>query len=206
MKRTFTINIANIVFHIDSDAYEVLKEYLEKLELFYQNTEMGVEVVEDIENRIAELFVERSKGRDNIIDKASVHEVIGVLGTPEVIYAEEEGVKEEETKGEEKQTTFQTKRTRRLFRNPDNQVIAGVVSGLAAYFGIDVVVMRILYVLLFFLSLGTVATLIYLVIWCVVPKAVTNIQKMEMQGTTINISTIEVFVKESYENIKRKFD
>ena len=71
---------------------------------------------------------------------------------------------------------------RRLYRDADSRVLGGVCSGMGAYFNIDVVIFRILFVLSVFM--GGAGVLIYIILWIVVPKAKTTAQKLEMKGKT----------------------
>lgn len=141
MKKTFTINISGTLFHIEEDAYEQLLEYLLKLKEHFGSDVEGREIVADIESRISELFTEKSKGEQKVVVSAWVDEVIKTMGTPEDF--REQGEAQEPLAGK-------TRRQRRLYRNFDNRVIGGVCSGLGAYFNMDPLVMRILFVVLFF--------------------------------------------------------
>ena len=58
MKKTLTVNLGGTVFHIDEDAYRLLDNYLCNLRLHFRKQEGAEEIVNDIENRISELFAE----------------------------------------------------------------------------------------------------------------------------------------------------
>ncbi len=160
MKKTFTINISGTVFHIEEDAYEKLQGYLLKLKNHFGSDNEGREIVTDIENRIAELFMEKSKGESKVVVTEWVDEVIATMGTPEDFIQQE---------GNEEPITGTVKRKRRLYRDIDNRVIGGVCSGLGAYFNLDPVVMRIIFVVL--LLANGIGILAYLVLWIAVPKS-----------------------------------
>lgn len=185
MKKTFTINISGTLFHIEEDAYEKLQGYLIKLKSHFGNTQEGREIVADIEMRIAELFTEKGKGENKVIINEWVDEVISTMGTPEDFKAQE---------GEEVGASFTAKRKRRLYRNGDNRVFAGVCSGLAVYFKIDPLVMRIIFVVLFFAN--GVGLLAYLILWVAVPRAQTTAQRLEMRGEEVTVSNIEKSVRD----------
>ncbi len=186
MKKTFTINISGTIFHIEEDAYEKLQGYLLKLKTHFGNGAEGREIVADIESRISELFLEKSRGDNKIIVMEWVEEMIVTMGTPEDFIRQE---------GEEEKVAAEALRgKRRLYRDPDNRVIAGVCSGLGAYFNIDPVVMRILFVVLLFGNgIGLIA---YLVLWVAVPRAQNSAQRLEMRGREVNISNIERTIRE----------
>jgi phage shock protein PspC (stress-responsive transcriptional regulator) len=114
-----------------------------------------------------------------VVDTILVGKVIAVLGMPEgnASYTERE-VPEPAT----------LKRTRRLFRDPDHTVFGGVCSGLAAYFNIDVLLMRVLFFAAFFL--GLFGFWIYIILWIVAPKANTVAEKLEMRGEPVTVENI----------------
>ena len=131
MKKTLTINLGGTVYHIDEDAYHLLDNYLANLRIHFRREEGAEEIVHDMELRISELFADRLNEGKQVITIEDVEEIIARMGKPEELSGEGNG----ETSGSEK-----TKGTtiRRLFRDPDNKVLGGVASGLAAYMGWDV--------------------------------------------------------------------
>jgi phage shock protein PspC (stress-responsive transcriptional regulator) len=198
MKKTLTINLSGSVFHIDDDAYEKLYAYLTRINRHFGNDEDAKEIVEDIEARIAEIFAEKIKNGGEVINIEHVEEVIVVMGTPEAISNEEE-VKEKVTE----KKTFRVK-GKRLYRDPDDRVLGGVCSGLGAYFNMDPVIIRIIFVAAFFLPIGSSA-LIYLILWIVVPKASSTAQRLEMKGEEVNIDNISKTIKEEIQDVKENF-
>ncbi len=202
MKKTFTINISGSVFHIDEDAYEKLQKYLQMLTSHFGTDADGREIMQDIEARISELFSEKMQlNEKDVICESWVDEMITVMGKPE------DFIEEEEFEEESKKTTGtqETKIKRRLYRDPESRVFGGVCSGMAAYFDIDKVLMRIIFVLLFFV-IGPFNFLIYLVLWIAVPKAVTTAQKLEMRGREANVSNIEKSIKEEVKEVKESYE
>lgn len=82
---------------------------------------------------------------------------------------------------------------KKFYRNPDNKVLGGVASGLAAYFGVDTSIVRIALVAsVFVFGFGVLA---YIVLWMVAPEARSVTEKMEMVGKPITLSNIESSVK-----------
>jgi phage shock protein PspC (stress-responsive transcriptional regulator) len=198
MKKTLTINLSGSVFHIDDDAYEKLSAYLSKINRHFGNDADAKEIVEDIEARISEIFSEKIKNGAEVINIAHVEEIIVIMGTPEAISNEEE----EKEKVSEKRT-FRI-RGKRLYRDPENRVLGGVCSGLGAYFSVDPVLIRILFVLVFFFPIGS-SVLIYLILWIVVPKAASTAQRLEMKGEEVNIDNISKSIKEEMQDVKENF-
>jgi phage shock protein PspC (stress-responsive transcriptional regulator) len=196
MKKTFTINISGTVFHIEEDAYEVLQKYLVKLKNHFGIEEEGNEILSDIEARIAEIFTEKSAGEKDVITLEWVEQIIETMGTPED-FVEEEGEEDEVF-------TSSTKRKRRLYRDPERRVIGGVCGGLSAYFNMDPVILRIIFVVLFFVTTGA-ALLAYLVLWIAVPKAVTTAQRLEMRGQEATVKNIEKSIREEVKEVKESY-
>lgn len=147
MKKTVVINISGIVFHIDEDAYEKLSSYLDSLNHYFGTTSESREIVTDIESRIAELLQPKITGIKQSVTIEDVEEILSILGTPEDIAASDSASYESETT----QSTYTSKRsTRRLYRDVENSVLGGVSSGLGAYFNIDPVFFRIIFIALIF--------------------------------------------------------
>lgn len=111
MKKTLTVNLNNVVFHIDDDAYEMLQTYLSDVEKHLSDDEKK-EVMSDIEARVAELFTERLQKNKNVVNLDDVVEIINVLGKPSQ-YADGE----EETDAPPRS---EKKRARRYYRDPEN--------------------------------------------------------------------------------------
>jgi phage shock protein PspC (stress-responsive transcriptional regulator) len=196
MKKALKINLGGQIFHIDEDAYEKLKIYLETISSHFSNIEESKEILNDIESRIAEIFNEKRKDSERVVSIEDVREVIEIMGKPEEIVDEQEiGSKESWT---------DSRQRRRLYRDPDNGVIGGVTAGLSAYFNIDLLALRILFVVLLLIGGGT-PFFIYLVLWIAVPKATTAAEKLEMKGEKVNVSNLEKKIREEYEGVRENF-
>jgi phage shock protein PspC (stress-responsive transcriptional regulator) len=201
MKKTIIINISGIIFNIDEDAYDMLQMYLETLKRYFGNKPEGAEIVEDIEGRISELFQPRISDAKQSINIDDVSEVISILGKPEDIAgAGDENFEE----GKTDYSAMTSKPSRRLYRDQDNAYIGGVCSGLGAYFNIDPLFFRIIFIGLIFA--GGISLIIYPILWIVVPKAVTAAQKLEMKGENVTVSNIERTVREEFEHVKKNIN
>lgn len=205
MKKTISINIAATAFYIDEDAYERLQQYLKKLEAWFNGKEGGQEIITDIENRLSELFSQRINPKTGVITVAMAEEVIAIMGQPEDFSPQAGAEPEDSTEAGEKETYQNYARRRRLYRDLDNKVLGGVCSGIAAYFNIDPVLVRVIFAILPFLSFGVIIP-IYIILWIAMPAAITAAQKLEMRGENINVSNIEKVIKEQYHNVKDKFE
>ena len=196
MKKALKINLSGQIFHIDDDAYEKLKIYLDTISSHFSNTEESKEIISDIETRIAELFSERMKDGNQVITIRNVEEIIDIMGKPEEIINDDDE--------EPNHSTGRKKTNRRLYRDPENAVIGGVSSGLGAYFNIDTLIIRILFIVLVLVGAGF-PVLLYLILWIAVPKARTTAERLEMRGEKVTVSNIERTVKEEYESVKENF-
>ena len=199
MKKTFNINLGGIVFHIDEDAYELLDQYLSNLRIHFSKEEGAEEIVHDMELRISELFSERLNERNQVITLSDVEEIIAQMGKPEEF--------SEDTTQETNEYNKEEKAPKRLFRDPDNKVIGGVCSGISAYFGWDVTVVRIILILLAlpiftngaFIVKGIV--LFYIIGWIVIPEANTATEKLSMKGMKVNVENIGKTVTNGFEKV-----
>lgn len=186
MKKTFTINISGKVFHIEENAYEILKKYIINIKEHFCNIEDGDEIVSDIEYRLSELFTEKEE--NNVITLEKVDNVIEIMGEPNDF--------------EEEDHNPPKKLRKRLYRDPEHKVISGVCGGLAEFFNTDPAIIRIIVILLSFISFGAV-TIAYLVLWIMVPKALTTTQKLEMRGENVTVKNIENFIKKTMNDFKK---
>ncbi len=195
MKKTFTVNISGIIFNIDEDAFAKLDFYLKSLKEYFLDNESSDEIISDIELRIAELFGNNISNSKQVITIDVVDNVIEQLGTPFEINDENN-----ENSNFEKNST---KTQKRLYRNSDEKIIGGVCSGIASYFNIDVVFIRIIFILFFIF--GGSGLLIYLILWLVVPEAKTISEKLQMKGENINVENIEKKIKNEFDGLKKRF-
>jgi phage shock protein PspC (stress-responsive transcriptional regulator) len=188
MNQTVTINISGIVFHIEVGAYDQLKSYLNKIKSYFKNSEECDEIMTDIEARIAELFSSKLTPSNQVINEKDVEEVMSIMGKPEQYVDEEEG--ENQTNEKPPYTNYST--AKKLFRDPDERIIGGVASGIASYFGIDSILVRLFFVIMFFIGFGP---LFYLILWIVIPEAKTASDKLKMKGDDVNIDNIGKTIK-----------
>ncbi len=279
MKKTISINIGGILFHIEEDGFQKLKDYLESIAKYFSSFEDSPEIIEDIESRIAELFMAKlSDGRQTLtID--DVTQLIATMGTTAdfeaSMEAEEPGAASTSTsEGSKEQDSSENRETeskklyrdtsrkilggvasglafylkidplwirlafvallvnafqiqlsgvaflgyivmwiavpgnnnlpenqkiKKLFRNGASRVLGGVCSGIAAYFAVDVAIVRLLFVLSIFL--GGSGILVYIILWIITPEAKTLTEKMQMEGKPVTLQNIEKNVKNSL-NVK----
>lgn len=197
MKKTVSINLNGLIFNIDEDAFMVLSDYLEKLKAYFSKKEEGEEIMSDIELRIAEIFTSKISPSKLVINISDVEEVMNTMGRVEEICDGDSSTDTGSRAGEKKNQ-------KKFFRDTDNRLLGGVCAGLSHYSGINLLAIRILFVVFFLFSAGFV-TLVYFILWLIVPKAVTVADRLEMKGKDINISNIENTIKEEYKEVKENF-
>src|ERR1700676_1552465 len=181
MKKIININFHSRVIPIEETAYDILRKYVESLKKHFADEEGGDEIVNDIENRFAELFSDRLKKGATCITDADVEEIITSMGRPED-FDQDENTRSA-TSGSTKSESDFTEETsadtsRRLYRSENDKMLGGVCGGLAAYLKIDPSVVRIIYAVLILGSFGT-AILLYFILWIALPpkSMVTKIKK-----------------------------
>ncbi len=201
MNKTVTINISGIIFHIEEDAYDSLSKYLATIKGYFSNTDGGNEIMSDIEARIAELLQEKINAVKQVVLMADVDHVKTIMGKPEDFGGEQ--TKTENKKQEEQSDFSGEKIKRRLFRNPDDKAVGGVCSGLAAYFDVDTVWIRLaMFLLIFF---GGFSIWVYIILWIIIPEAKTTTDKFAMRGESANINNIFKSFKDEAEDMKSRF-
>lgn len=199
MNKVFNINLGGYPFTIDEDAYEHLSKYLNTIHNHFRQSEGYEEITSDIETRLAELFHEKMEGRPIVMLK-DVQDAIVIMGTPEDFGAEASFDDEADTK-RKRSSSYKT--GKRLFRNPEEEMIGGVASGVAAYFGIqDPLWVRIAFVI-FTLS-GGFGIPVYLILWAILPKAETASDRLSMKGEPINVSNIGKIIEEEIDHFSDK--
>ncbi len=176
MKKVININFQGRVIPIEETAYEILKRYIESLRQFFANEEGKEEIINDIESRIGELFDEQLKKGSSCITDADVETVIASIGRPEDFEADDaeyQGAKTSTTGNRTYASDAGPQqgfvRHERFYRDENNKLVGGVCAGLANYFGIDKLVVRILFVIFTFaFAFGIVA---YLILWVAIPSS-----------------------------------
>ncbi len=181
MKKTISITISGIIFHIEEDGYEKLKTYLADIQRYFATYEDGAEISSDIENRIAEIFAGKVGAGKQVITYEDVDTLIATMGgIPDFeAIADEEPPVGASRPGQnsifEKAQTSTLGTAKRLYRDLSRKVLGGVCSGIAAYFEMDPVWIRLLFLGtlldLFFLPgrFSGFALLSYIILWIVVP-------------------------------------
>lgn len=302
MKKVININFQGRVVPIEETAFELLKQYVASLRQYFHSEEGRDEIINDIENRIGELFEEKLKKGAVCITDDEVNAVITSMGRPEDFEQEDvtynNGSRNEpsDSTGERPNAKaassgvaseprrlvraendkvlggvcagigyylkidpaviriifaliafggfgfgfllyiilwvvlpskpLQTNIRKRLYRDPDNKMIGGVAGGLGAYFNVDAWVPRLIFLLPFVLSIGSnlfngfwwhwrgpwvafgglggTFFISYIILWIVLPKAVTASEKLEMRGEKVDLESIKNTVQEELQNLRNQ--
>lgn len=200
MNKTVNINLANVLFHIDEDAYNKMRRYLESVKRSFANTPGSDEIIADIEARVAELFHEKLENERQVITEKEVDEVIAIMGQPEDYMVDEDIFEDEPISSRARSSET---RSKKFYRDTEQKYVAGVSSGLGHYFNIDPLWIRLLWIILTIGSSGGFI-LIYGLLWILIPEAVTTSEKLDMRGEAVNISNIERKVKEGFDDVADK--
>lgn len=190
MKEVERVSLGGYAFTLDADAAALAGEYLGELERHYGGREGGAEILEGIEERMAELLHEKC-GRDGVVSRAAIEGIIAIMGRPEEIAEEGDSPVEPAKDGNPESP----RQKRKLFRDVSDKVVAGVCSGLGAYFQTDKVFFRLLFAIgtavTFFgigwhkgfsVSLQLIFPVLYVILWICMPPAKTVRQRWEQRG------------------------
>lgn len=196
MNKTLSIGLAGFSFMIEEHAYIKLSDYLAALRSSLDATEAD-EVMHDIEIRMVEIFKE-TLGKREVINDADVERVIAQIGTPEKIEEQEEAYYSDKTSNSSSSNTKNDTKggTKQLFRDPSRQKIAGVCAGLAQYIGMEISLMRVIWVVIFLVMIpasgsALFVALLYVILWIVLPKAETAADFLKMKGQPMNFDNLK---------------
>lgn len=204
MKKIENINLGGHPFTIDQDAYKELESYINNISKMLRKSRMKSELLDDIELRISELITE-DLGGGTIVTIAHIEKVKQVMGDPRVFVSDSDHSSADyETQTSSNYSKTKTRRKKRLYRDENDKVLGGVASGLAAYFGIsESWIMRLIFLLSFF-TIGF-NVLLYIILWAIIPAAVTDEDYAEMRGDAVNFEDIAESVKSEFEDLKKSF-
>ena len=183
MKKTVSAAIGSTNFVIDEDAYSRLDSYLAAFRAKLTPGPDNGEVMSDLENRIAELLSAKAKGDGHAVDIDMIEDVIGRIGMPDGSAFVGQGRTAEGLADESVVHKF--------YRDVDHRSIGGVCSGIAAYFNLDVTLVRVLFVALFLCA--SCGFWIYVVLWIIAPKALTPTEKCQLRGWPTTYENLSKF-------------
>lgn len=194
MKKVINVGLGGRNYTIDEDAFERLNQYLENFRSKLNAATDSEEVMDDLEMRIADLFDKELHGQQ-VVSRVIVNRITEQIGMPDG--AEESfsadnstftGSTENRTSynsnsaftGNESFEHYYDRPMHKFYLDVDNRLVGGVCAGIAAYLNVDVVLIRVAFLVA--LLCGGIGLLPYLIVWIVAPKAITLAQKCEMFG------------------------
>lgn len=173
MNKVININFQGRVIPIEEPAYEELKKYIDSLRTYFANEEGKEEIINDIENRIAELFSEKLKAGQSFISEAHVAAIIASMGRPEqfdeISFEAQTESSSSSEKSSSEQYQYDPSPRGSLFRNENDKMLGGVCSGIGAYLKIDTTLVRVLFAMLAFGAFGT-GLVLYIILWAILPS------------------------------------
>ncbi|MCG8235420.1 PspC domain-containing protein [Tenacibaculum finnmarkense] len=198
MNKTININLGGFFFHIDEIAYQKLNYYLKAVANSLNDDPQGKnEIISDIEARISELLSEKITDVRQVINENDIEQIITIMGQPED-YSETQ-----DTYSDDYSSNYKAKKgsVKKLFRDGDDKFLGGVCSGIAHYFNIDVIWIRLAFIILVASGFSPLA---YIILWVLLPEAKTTSEKLQMQGEAVNIDTIEKKIRDEFESLSEK--
>jgi phage shock protein PspC (stress-responsive transcriptional regulator) len=180
MKKNISINISGIIFHIEEDGYDTLKKYLDSINKYFSTFEDSSEILADIESRIAEIFLSKLNEEKQIITADDVNALVATMGSvSDFKAAEDQDSATEKASASSGETSsdrtgsgeYVPPRTftpsKQLMRDQKRKILGGVCAGLANYFNIDALWVRLFFAVLFF-AWG-ITLFAYIIMWIIVP-------------------------------------
>lgn len=204
MKPTITANLGGTEFIFETDAYELMEQYLRSLREAFNARQLDTDdLLADIEARCAEILSEPRADGSRIITIVFVRYLIDRMGQPQEIFEEDDTTPPTPTPGNVGNTFATTPPPirKRLYRDPQNKLMGGVCSGIAAYSGWDPVWVRLAAVGLAFLSVNTM-TIVYVILWIVLKPATTPYQQMQLRGVSPTMQNIGNAVTGTFRSVK----
>ncbi|WP_424655102.1 PspC domain-containing protein [Capnocytophaga leadbetteri] len=207
MDKTKNISLGGFSFLIEENAYTALSQYLAEVRQHLQHNSDRDEIIFDVEQRMAELLKDRTANREVIMHQDVLY-LIEVLGKPEQYVEDEETDKATNAAPEASAKAFSANKP--LYRDIDDRKIGGVLSGLAHYFNISPTMLRIAFAVCLILSfvvsyrwiflfngVSWAIIILYILLWMIVPAAVTTAQKLEMQGAAVTLDSLASYKSSS---------
>lgn len=193
MKEITRIHLAKTPYDIELDAKEVLQKYLSEIKQM-----MGSEdTMYEIEARMVELLGERGVQNNGIITMSDVEDLRSKMGLPK------EFSDSESTEDSQANLTPSNSPAKRLMRDTDNAIFGGVCAGIAAYWGINPLWVRLLFIISPFITFGT-ALLVYIIIWISLPEAKTAAEKLQMRGEPVTLDSLKKAANNSESKYRTK--
>jgi len=202
MNKVTTINLSGRAFQLEEKAYDALHGYLESARRELHNDPDKEEIMQDFEQAIADKCDSLLNSNKNVITFHEVEQIIDAMGSVET---DDTVSKENESQTTEENTTSSnvSQPPKRLYTDPDGAYVGGVCSGLAAYLNVDVTIVRLIFVILTFVTSGF-WILVYVLLMVVLPAAKTPEQKAELRGERFTAQDIINKSKQKYAELGQR--
>lgn len=151
----------------------------------------------EIEARMVELLGERGVQNNGIITMSDVEDLRSKMGLPK------EFSDSESNEDSQADLTPSNSPVKRLMRDTDNAIFGGVCAGIAAYWGINPLWVRLLFIISPFITFGT-ALLVYIIIWISLPEAKTAAEKLQMRGEPVTLDSLKKAANNSESKYRAK--
>lgn len=192
MNKVITINLNGKAYQLEETGYQALQDYLHDAEAKLKGDPDRTEIMNDLEQALAEKLERFLGPHKTVVTEKEALEVIKEMGP---VQAEGKETPDDKTQAP------QTPNTKRLYRIREGAMLFGVCTGLAAYFDVDVTVIRIIFVILALLTHGLMF-LVYLVMILVVPHANTSAQKAAAFGAPFTAQELIDRARGEYQKFK----
>ena len=196
MQKVISINLNGNAYQLDESGYDVLREYLARADRELAANPDRAEIVADLEQAIADKCQTFLGPHKSVVNAGEVEQIVKEMGPINAATGDDAAAARETAAGG-KQPPPHEPPQKRLYRNPDGAMIAGVCNGLAAYFGIDATVVRVLFVLVAVLTKG-VGFIFYVVMMFIVPEARTAEERAAAGGAPFNAKEVVDRAKKQY--------
>lgn len=195
MNKVTTINLNGRAYQIEEAGYTLLKHYLEDANLKLGDIPDKQEVLADFEQAIAEKADKRLNFHKTVLTESEIKDIIDEMGPVE-------GEETPKTNEPGNESTENVPPAKQLYRVREGKVLAGICNGLAAYFGIDVVLVRVIFILLALVTQGLMV-FFYIIMIFIIPPADSDEKLAAAYGVPFNAQEVLNQAKHEYRSAKQ---
>ena len=203
MQKVISINLNGNAYHLEESGYEVLRAYLDGAAALLKNNPDRAEIIADLEQAIAEKCARCLSPHKTVVTSAEIDRIIGEMGPVRNPEASEGGETAGESAREQAREASQAP-PKRLYQIREGAVLTGVCNGLAAYLGVDVTIVRVVFIVLAVLTKGAWA-LVYVALSFFVPFADTAEERAAAHGVAFSAQELVDGTKKQYRRQQREW-
>jgi phage shock protein PspC (stress-responsive transcriptional regulator) len=201
MQKVIAINLNGNAFQLEETGYDALVAYLSQAEAQLKDNPDRAEITADLEQAVGEKCRQFLGPHKSVVTAAEIDQVIKEMGPVDGGQSAETGTEGAAPRADASGTDAASGAKKRLYQIPEGKMISGVCNGLAAYFDVDVTIVRIVFVLLAILTKG-LWVLVYLVMMFVIPYATTSEERAAAAGVPFNAQQLIDQAKKNYAEFK----